>query len=154
MNGAADREHVPRPPLVYLAGILAGAAADWFAPVRLLPVGVQVWVGGPILVLALVLVLMAAWELRRAGTSPLHERATTAVVAHGLYSYSRNPIYAAMTLGCVGLAILVDRVWILAGTVPAVLVIDRVVIAREEAFLEARFGAMYSAYKESVRRWI
>jgi protein-S-isoprenylcysteine O-methyltransferase Ste14 len=32
--------------------------------------------------------------------------------------------------------------------------LDRLVIAREEAYLGARFGAAYEAYKGRVRRWM
>lgn len=152
--GDVDREHVPLPPLVYLAGIGAGFGVDWLIPIRGLSLETQLAVGVPIIVLAFVLVLMSAWELHRAGTSPLHERPTTKVIAHGLYGMSRNPIYVAMTLGCVGVAIAADRVWVLAATAIAVLVIDRLVIAREEAFLEAKFGEDYLAYKARVRRWV
>lgn len=154
MSENADREHVPLPPLVYLAGIGVGFGIDWLFPLRGLSLEVQLIVGLPIMVLALVLVLMSAWELQRAGTSPLHERPTTKVIGHGLYGMSRNPIYVAMTLGCVGVAITADRVWVLAATAVAALVIDRMVIAREEAFLTAKFGNEYLAYKARVRRWV
>ncbi len=154
MPSDAERERVPLPPIVYLCGIAAGFALDGLFPVRLLSPDMQVWIGAPVTIGAVILLLMGAWELQRAGTSPLHERPTTRIVPHGLYSYSRNPIYVAMTLGCVGLAILFDRAWILAGTVPAVLVIDRIVIAREEAFLTAKFGEAYTSYRAKVRRWL
>ena len=154
MNAVADREHVPPPPLVYLAGIGVGFGVDWLIPVRGLSLETQMLIGLPIIVLAIVLILMSARELSRADISPLHERPTTKVISHGLYGRSRNPIYVAMTLGCVGVAIAGDRVWILAATVIAVLVIDRMVIAREEVFLTAKFGDEYLAYKARVRRWI
>ena len=154
MSESTDREHVPLPPLVYLAAIGAGFVVDWLIPVRGLSLETQLFVGVPIMVLALTLVLVSAWELHRAGTSPLHERPTTRVIARGLYVLSRNPIYVAMTLGNIGVAIVADRVWVLAATVIAVLVIDRMVIAREEAFLTAKFGDDYLSYKARVRRWI
>lgn len=70
MSKDADREHVPPPPLVYLAGIAAGFRVDRLLPVRGLSLEIQLVVGLPIIVLAIVLVLMSAWELSRAGTSP------------------------------------------------------------------------------------
>lgn len=154
MSEDADREHVPLPPLVYLAGIAVGFAIDWLFPLRGLSREVQLAVGLPIIALAIALVLMSARELWRAGTSPLHERPTTRVISTGLYGMSRNPIYVAMTLGCVGVAITTDRLWVLAATALAVLVIDRLVIAREEVFLDAKFGEDYLAYKARVRRWV
>ncbi|MBT4905707.1 MAG: isoprenylcysteine carboxylmethyltransferase family protein [Rhodospirillaceae bacterium] len=154
MNESADREHVPLPPLVYLAGVGLGFGVDWLVPVRMLSREIQLTVGVPIVVLSIVLVLMSAWELWRAGTSPLHERPTTRVISRGLFGMSRNPIYVAMTLGCIGVAITADRVWVLAATAVAVLVIDRMVIRREEVFLTAKFGDEYLAYKARVRRWV
>jgi protein-S-isoprenylcysteine O-methyltransferase Ste14 len=149
-----DREHVPLPPLVYGAGVLVGLGLDWLVPVRLLSATAQAWIGGPLIVLGLVLALMAAWELKRRDTSPFHHHPTTTLVPHGLYAHSRNPIYVAMAIGCIGLAVAFDRAWVVAGTAIATLVIDRVVIAREEAFLDARFGEAYRDYKARVRRWV
>ena len=42
----------------------------------------------------------------------------------------------------------------LALILPCLIVVDSFVIAREERYLEARFGEPYRAYKRSVRRWL
>jgi protein-S-isoprenylcysteine O-methyltransferase Ste14 len=34
------------------------------------------------------------------------------------------------------------------------LVLDRMVVAKEEAYLATRFGAAYEAYRARVRRWV
>lgn len=47
----------------------------------------------------------------------------------------------------------VDSLVALLLPIPPVFVIQRV-IAREEAYLEAKFGERYRAYRDSVRRWI
>jgi hypothetical protein len=44
--------------------------------------------------------------------------------------------------------------WILATLVPFYLVIRYGVIAREEVYLECKFGAVYLGYKSRVRRWL
>jgi len=44
--------------------------------------------------------------------------------------------------------------WPLASLLPALLDVDRGIIAREERYLEARFGERYLTYKRQVRRWI
>lgn len=154
MAAGEDKEHVPLPPLVYLAGVLLGLGIDYLIPIRVIPNVVQQPVGGVLMALGFVLALLSVMTLYRAGTSPLHERPTTAVVPGGVFGWSRNPIYLGMTLICVGLAIFFDRAWVLAATVPAVLIIHYVVIVREETFLEAKFGQAYLDYKVKVRRWL
>ena len=49
---------------------------------------------------------------------------------------------------------LAESPWVLAMLVPALIVVDRTVIAREERYLERRFGEEYSSYKRRTRRWL
>ena len=53
-----------------------------------------------------------------------------------------------------GVAVWADSLWILAMTGPALLVLRYGMIAREERYLERKFGDGYRAYKNSVRRWL
>lgn len=154
MGNTEDREHVPLPPFVFLAGVLLGLGLDYLVPLRVIPEVVQlpggvIGMGGGVL-----LALLSAMTLWRAGTSPLHERPTTAIVSIGVFAWTRNPIYVAFVLLCAGLALFFDRVWVIAGCIPAVLIIHIVVIAREETFLETKFGQDYLDYKAKVRRWL
>jgi len=43
---------------------------------------------------------------------------------------------------------------LLATLVLAAALVSRVVVRREERYLEGRFGRQYSSYRESVRRWL
>jgi protein-S-isoprenylcysteine O-methyltransferase Ste14 len=79
---------------------------------------------------------------------------TTALVTEGPFRYSRNPIYVALTLLYVGVALLINALWILLLIVPAVLVLRYGVIAREEAYLARKFGDAYRQYMAQVRRWL
>jgi len=79
---------------------------------------------------------------------------TTALVTEGPFRYSRNPIYLALTLLYVGVALLINALWILLLVVPAVLVLRYGVIAREEAYLTRKFGEAYRQYMAQVRRWL
>ncbi len=65
-----------------------------------------------------------------------------------------NPGYLGMALVSAGIAVLADAPWALLPLLGAVLVIDRGVIAREERYLERRFGDEYLRYKAGTRRWI
>jgi protein-S-isoprenylcysteine O-methyltransferase Ste14 len=59
-----------------------------------------------------------------------------------------------MTLAYAGIAIVSNAPWALAPLPVVIVVIDRAVIAREERYLERKFGVRYTDYKRRVRRWI
>ena len=61
---------------------------------------------------------------------------------------------AEMALAHGGIALLAGSTWMLLALVPAVAVMDRLIIAREERYLERRFGAAYADYCRRVRRWL
>jgi protein-S-isoprenylcysteine O-methyltransferase Ste14 len=54
----------------------------------------------------------------------------------------------------VGLAVILGLMWAFLFLPIVLLVVDRLVIAREERYLEHKFGEEYVAYKGRVRRWI
>jgi protein-S-isoprenylcysteine O-methyltransferase Ste14 len=76
------------------------------------------------------------------------------LVTEGAFGYSRNPGYLGLIILGIGVAILFDNPWTLLALVPAVFVIHREVILKEEEILERDFGDEYRAYKARVRRWI
>ena len=80
-------------------------------------------------------------------------RPTTAIVARGPYRFTRNPMYLAMTLGYVGLSLLVNTFWAIAFLPAVLVVIDVFVIRNEERYLTAQFGDSYQRYRARVRRW-
>ena len=59
-----------------------------------------------------------------------------------------------MFLGIIGLAIAFADLWLLIMLVPFALVIRNGVVAREEAYLDRKFGDVYRGYCSRVRRWL
>jgi protein-S-isoprenylcysteine O-methyltransferase Ste14 len=59
-----------------------------------------------------------------------------------------------MALTYAGIALVANAPWALVPLPVTMAVIDRGVIAREERYLEGKFGAQYTDYKRRVRRWI
>ena len=132
-----------------------GLAVGRLYPLPFIPAIIpHVWVGGIVFALAVALAVWAMATIRRAGTQFDVRKPTTAVVESGPYSATRNPIYLGMFLGQTGIAIGSDNFWILAMLAPFYLVIRYGVVAREEAYLERKFGAVYRDYKSRVRRWL
>jgi len=63
-------------------------------------------------------------------------------------------MYLQMILICVGLAVLIDNLWIPALTPLAAVLPQTLAIRPEEAYLEQKFGQAYLDYKQRVPRWI
>jgi len=63
-------------------------------------------------------------------------------------------MYVSLTLLYVGIASLINSLWILLLVLPLMVVIQRGVVKREEQYLERKFGAEYLSYKARFRRWI
>ena len=51
-------------------------------------------------------------------------------------------------------ALFFDKVWIMVMAFILIFFIYKVVIEKEETYLEEKFGENYLAYKQKVRRWI
>jgi protein-S-isoprenylcysteine O-methyltransferase Ste14 len=155
-NEVPDVAHLGRvrPPILYLTAIVAGVLLHLFRPLRFVPPTFAVLLGPAVVVIAIALFVFAVGKFRAAGTPVPAFKPTTAIVSAGPYRFSRNPIYLAFSLLQLGLAIWVNSLWVMATLVAAVAFIHFVIIPREEAYLERKFGAAYLDYKHAVRRWL
>lgn len=154
-DGRADSAGViAPPPLIYGAFLLAGIGLDRLWPASLGTGTAGGWAGGALVLGGLVIGVVSALRFRAAGTAIRPHRETTALVTSGLYAYSRNPIYVALNAVYLGIALIDDNAWCAALVLPALAVLSWGVIAREERYLETKFGESYRAYKAKVRRWL
>ena len=104
--------------------------------------------------LALVLLAWAIVTMTRAGSNVPTSLPSTTIVDTGPYRFTRNPMYLGMMLGLIGLAVALNSLWLLLTLAPFALVIRYGVVAREEAYLERKFGDVYRGYRSRVRRWV
>jgi protein-S-isoprenylcysteine O-methyltransferase Ste14 len=152
---ASTAQVLVRPPLAWALAVIAGLGLDWLLPLPFLP---EDWpngfLGALVFVLALALAIWAMDTMTRAGTNVPTNRPTTTIVESGPYRFTRNPIYIGMFGGLIGLGIAFDNLWLPLMLVPFALVIRYGVVAREEAYLERRFGEPYRGYRQRVRRWL
>ncbi len=101
-----------------------------------------------------VLIFLSAWRaLRKAGTSPGPYAAPSALVTTGPYRRSRNPMYLAYIWMYLGLGCWINTWWTLILFPLLILVMNRRVLAQEEAVLEDAFGDEYRRYHATTRRW-
>ena len=102
-------------------------------------------------------VLLSAWSIRtmfRAGVDPDPYTSTGHIVAAGPYAFSRNPIYVSFNPVYVGIAFIVNTLWLFIFLPLGIALLYYGVIAREERYLERVLGDEYLRYKARVRRWI
>lgn len=145
---------VAPPPLIYLCSILFGLGFNTLWPVEVFPQAVEFPFGMFIVLVAVIIFIFSVRRFLKADTPLRPNKPTVFIVRTGPYRYSRNPIYLSMTVLQIGIGIWADNVWILGMLIPALILISYGVIAREESYLENKFGEEYIKYKMSVRRWL
>jgi protein-S-isoprenylcysteine O-methyltransferase Ste14 len=144
---------VAPPPLIYLLAFAAGYGLEALLPSAAVPDWLRSTLGPLLIGSGSVLLGSFVAQFRRAGTAVDPRRPTTAIVTRGPYRITRNPAYLGMALLYSGIAVSSGALWPFATLVPALVVMDRLVIAREERYLDAKFGDQYRRYRSRVRRW-
>nr|WP_246522917.1 isoprenylcysteine carboxylmethyltransferase family protein [Neoroseomonas eburnea] len=110
--------------------------------------------GALVIFAALALIGWAVLALVRAGNDPRPDRPDAAFVEAGPFGFSRNPIYLGFLVATAGFALRWGDLWGWLAVVASHLMLDRLVVAKEEVYLAARFGSAYEAYRRRVRRWV
>jgi protein-S-isoprenylcysteine O-methyltransferase Ste14 len=146
------------PPLIYGGFLALALGIDYLWPLAIVPGGlandVQYVLGAAVFALGGIIAGVAMRQFCRAGTNLPTWQPTTALVTDGVYAWSRNPIYIALTLAYLGIGIACDSGWAAILLLPLLLLMRHGVIAREEAYLARKFGEPYRAYTARVRRWL
>ena len=145
--------HIP-PPFFYVAAIGGGALLRRVAPLTIgggTPRVVVAWLF--IALCAGLFVWSFAWFARQK-TTIIPNKPANALVLDGPFRFTRNPLYLALALLTMGAGLWLNTWWVPILLLPAMALVDRLVIAREEAYLHRRFGAEYEAYTARVRRWL
>lgn len=129
------------------------ALAAWIAG-RLWPMMTFAPAGWALVALGIGLMGVAALTMLRAGATVDPTREPTALVTHGVYRLSRNPIYLADAVILAGLCLVwhpLSAVVMVPGFVWAV---TRRFIRQEERWLACRDPAGFAAWSARTRRWL
>jgi len=148
---------IARPPLLFLAALLIGFISDRLLrlPFPIAGIGLVDWIiGGSLILIGLALAAAGIRNFSWAGTPVQGTKPTRALVTTGIHGWTRNPIYLGMFLLYGGIGVAAESPWILILTLPLAITMRYGVVAREEAYLERRFGDAYRDYKARVRRWL
>lgn len=145
--------------VAFVLAVLGGLAAPVAALLGLaeLPGGDATLVRGSGLVVAvagMALTLLAQTAMGNSWRVGVAEDERTELVMGGLFAYVRNPVFSAMLLTALGLALLVANVVAVVALVLLVVAVRAQVQIVEEPYLSVMHGASYTAYARRVGRFV
>ena len=105
------------------------------------------------MVLGIVLASAGAREFRQAGTGFRMKDGGLSLVTSGPFRFSRNPIYLAMLIWLLGLAVLLGSLMAFLFPFLFFVLANFLLILPEERMLQDTFGGQFYSYRQQVRRW-
>ena len=146
-----------KPPILFLGALLLGCVLTmWFpiGPGLASPNGKGLALGLAFMLVGFALAILPARRFQKAGTSVMPGEPSTVLIRDGVYRVTRNPIYIGLILIYFGLCLVLTSVWMLLLLIPAVIILHRGVVKREEGYLSWKFGDDYRRYMTEVPRWL
>ena len=143
------------PPFTYILPLVAGIVAHILAPFKIFSDSMFGHVSGwPLLTLGLLLVIWSMRTMLNAGEHFKVNEPTNKIVSHGPFSITRNPIYLSFNFVYLGIAFIVNTIWLIIFLPIAFITLHYGVILREEHYMKNKLGNEYLSYRKRVRRWI
>ena len=100
-------------------------------------------------------VMTWAWlQFRKSDTAVCPTSKSSLIVTHGIYKYSRNPMYLGMLFMLTGASFLMGTIPSMFAPIGFFIIIDKVFIPYEEEKLLTAFDDVYSNYQMVTRRWL
>ena len=142
------------PPVIVLMFIVLAYFLGRFAPLPFVATPILRNIGLFLTFIGFLLGIGAIIEFRKARTTANPHGSVKQLVTSGIYHFTRNPIYLGFLLMVIGLPLSSGLYWGIAMVPIYILLMNRLVIEREEIYLEKKFGKTYTSYTSSVRRWL
>jgi protein-S-isoprenylcysteine O-methyltransferase Ste14 len=152
-----DRPNIKRnvhPPVVALFYIAISFILGFFIPLPFRVTAVLRNIGFTLTVIGFLCGVGAFIEFRKAHTTLDPHGSAKQVVTTGIYRFTRNPVYLGFLLMVIGLPLNSGFYWGILLVPLYILTMNRLVIEKEEAYLEKKFKGLYTDYQSRVRRWL
>lgn len=149
--GIHKNVHPPIVAVIYI--FLAYLIGHFFSLTLVVPEIVRL-IGFGLMIIGFLLGVAAFNAFRKARTTLDPHGSVKALVTEGIYQITRNPIYLGFLLMVIGFPL---NSGYYSGLVVApffMVTMNRLVIEKEEAYLEEKFKEEYTGYKSRVRRWL
>ena len=143
------------PPILTIIFITIAYIAKWTIPGApfVVPDALRN-IGFGLIVVGFLLGIAAFLEFRKARTTVDPHGSVSNIVTSGIYRFTRNPIYLGFLLMLIGIPLNSGTYWGIILVPVFMYFMNQLVIEREEAYLEKKFGDVYTSYKSRVRRWL
>lgn len=139
--------------LVSLVYAFAPGAKPWLVPIQYLETEAVYRTG--VVVAAIAILWIGIGQAQMSGSFRMGVDASekTALVRHGLFAWSRNPIYLGLLAGVGGFFLVAPNALSFGAFVAAWIGI-KIQVRLEEEYLLSHHGDAYREYQSTVRRWI
>lgn len=145
------------PPLLLAAMPLAAALLGALVPLSLVPpmgAAAGLWPGLALILAGIAIAGLGVKAFKAAGTNVNPQKPSLTIVTDGPYRFTRNPMYLGMLLLALGLGLLLSLDWAPLLVPVHWAILHWGVVLREEGYLTETFGAPYTAYLATTRRWV
>lgn len=111
------------------------------------------WVAG-LATIALGMTIRLAGVAAAGAATRRRTRAVSHLTTHGVFAWTRNPIYIGNGLAWTGVAVCTGAHWFVPIAIAAFAVEYSLIVRYEEGVLESSFGPSYLVYKHRTPRWL
>lgn len=143
--------------VVFGVPFLSSSVLQFLVPIsfpQIIPSQALLFIGIVLIIIGIAVIVAARRELARYRQPTDPGQPTSQVVKTGIFAISRNPLYLGSVVFLGGVALLLNSLWALAALLLSLMLCHYVLIAPEEKYLQAKFGAEYAEYIAAVRRWV
>ena len=147
----------PLPPLLTVGTLCLCWLLDRYLPLGWEPEQVSTFMRGTgwlLIACAIALDVWAFLTFRKFNANIMPNRPATKLLMNGPFAHSRNPIYLANVALTAGVGFALGSRWFLLGAAVLYFLLVELAIKREEKHMATKFGAQWTDYTKSVRRWI
>ena len=152
-----DRPNTNRrihPPLVALFCIIIALILGRFVAIPLATPQIVRNIGFALTFIGFLFGVGAFIEFRKARTTLDPHGSTKIMVTNGVYRFTRNPIYLGFLFMVIGLPLNYGYYWGILIAPIYIIIMNRLVIEKEETYLQKKFKEQYANYQSRVRRWL
>jgi protein-S-isoprenylcysteine O-methyltransferase Ste14 len=143
-----------RPPRIAIALMAISIGLWYFSPPQTLLYIPYRLMAGASIIFGFAVMMWSWLQFRKSDTAVCPTAKSSLIVTHGVYKYSRNPMYLGMLIILTGASLLMGTIPSMFAPVGFFIIIDKVFIPYEEEKLLSDFGDVYSNYQRVTRRWL